>query len=55
MDNFEGESRYAEYSTFNVESDVNEYKLNVKGYSGDAGQLLLNKYMFIICVKNATI
>ena len=48
MDNFEGESRYAEYSTFNVDSDVNKYKLNVGGYSGNAGKLLLNKYMFII-------
>lgn len=29
--------KYAEYSTFYVESDSFKYKLNVTGYSGDAG------------------
>ena len=39
MDNFENESRYAEYSTFSVDSDVNKYTLTIGGYSGNAGKL----------------
>lgn len=29
--------KYAEYSTFYVESDSFKYRLNITGYSGDAG------------------
>lgn len=29
--------KYAEYSTFYVESDSLKYRLSVTGYSGDAG------------------
>lgn len=29
--------KYAEYSTFSVESDSFKYRLSVTGYSGDAG------------------
>ena len=48
MDNFEGESRYAAYSTFNVDNDVTKYTLTIGSYSGNAGKLLFNKQRFII-------
>ena len=30
-------TRYAEYSSFNILDEDNNYKLEVSGYSGDAG------------------
>lgn len=32
--------KYAEYSTFHVESDSFKYRLHVNGYSGNAGKLV---------------
>lgn len=34
---FPGECRYAEYSVFSVNSGADKYRLNIGGYSGDAG------------------
>ncbi|XP_056019603.1 ficolin-2-like [Ostrea edulis] len=36
MDNA-GVWKYAEYSTFTVDNEANQYRLNISGYSGDAG------------------
>ena len=35
--NFEGEKKYANYSTFRVLDSSSKYTLNIGGYSGDAG------------------
>ena len=40
---FEGESRYAVYTTFKVSGEDDKYRLTVNGYSGNAGKL------WIIC------
>ena len=37
LEDFEGESRWAEYSTFYVNPVTDNYRLTVDGYSGDAG------------------
>ncbi|XP_068207402.1 techylectin-5A-like [Palaemon carinicauda] len=37
LEDFEGESRYANYRTFYVHDKASEYLLEVNGYSGDAG------------------
>ena len=39
LENYFGESRYADYSIFNIQNGVNKYKLTVGGYSGNAGKL----------------
>jgi len=38
---FEGETRYAEYSDFAMASAADFYRLSLTGYHGDAGQLLI--------------
>ncbi|KAI0229483.1 Ficolin-1, partial [Lamellibrachia satsuma] len=38
MEDFEGEIRYAVYSSIAVSSEVNNYKLSLGGYSGTAGE-----------------
>ncbi|XP_052080667.1 techylectin-5B-like [Mytilus californianus] len=40
LEDFEGNSRYAEYSNFSVGDEAKHYVLNVSGYSGDAGDSL---------------
>ncbi|XP_052079172.1 uncharacterized protein LOC127717536 [Mytilus californianus] len=40
LEDFEGNSRYAEYSNFSVGDEATNYVLNVSGYSGDAGNSL---------------
>ncbi|XP_078675579.1 microfibril-associated glycoprotein 4-like [Branchiostoma floridae x Branchiostoma belcheri] len=37
LEDFEGNSAYAKYSTFRVEDELEQYKLTVDGYSGNAG------------------
>ena len=39
---FEGEKRYAKYTTFQVLDSSREYQLSVGGYSGDAGDSLVS-------------
>ena len=38
--NFEGETRYAKYTTFKVRDSSRKYNLTVGGYSGDAGDIM---------------
>ena len=40
MQDFEGNSRYAQYSSFSVGDSVSKYTLSVSGYSGTAGDSL---------------
>jgi len=40
MEDFDGQKRYAEYSTFSISSYADRYRLNVAGYSGNAGSFL---------------
>ncbi|VDI24210.1 ficolin [Mytilus galloprovincialis] len=40
LEDFEGNSRYAEYSEFSVGDATTKYTLNIDGYSGDAGDSL---------------
>lgn len=37
MKNFNGEKRYAKYSTFKVGFAASKYKLTIGGFNGDAG------------------
>jgi len=41
MQDFEGNSRYAQYSSFSVGDSVSKYTLSVSGYSGTAGDSLV--------------
>ena len=40
MQDFDGNSRYAQYSSFSVGDSVSKYTLSVSGYSGTAGDSL---------------
>ena len=40
LEDFEGNSRFAEYSYFRVSSENDGYRLFIEGYSGDAGDAL---------------
>lgn len=40
LDDFEGNTRFAKYSTFQVLNSATDYQLEVTGYSGDAGDSL---------------
>ena len=40
MMDWDGNTRYAEYGTFQVESADNEFRLHLGGYSGNAGDSL---------------
>ena len=42
LEDFEGDKRYAKYSTFQVLDSSRKYQLNVSGYSGDAGDSLIS-------------
>ena len=35
------ECRFAEYTTFSVASETENYRVHVAGYSGDAGKVLM--------------
>ena len=37
LEDFEGDIRYAEYTTFNVSDQSEKYRLSVGGYSGTSG------------------
>ena len=43
MQDFEGNSRYAQYSSFAVGDSVSKYTLSVSGYSGTAGDSLTGR------------
>lgn len=38
MERFNGEKAYALYSNFSVGNEASKYKLQVQGYSGNAGE-----------------
>ena len=40
LEDFDGNKKYATYSTFNVGNAVTKYTLTVSGYGGDAGDSL---------------
>ena len=40
IEDFDGNSSYAQYSTFSIGNDSTEYRLSVSGYSGTAGDSL---------------
>ena len=40
LEDFENETRYAKYSTFNIGDNTTDYTITVGGYSGDAGDSL---------------
>jgi hypothetical protein len=37
LEDFENETRYAEYQSFTVGDADSKYRLDINGYSGDAG------------------
>ena len=37
LEDFEGDIRYAEYTTFNVSDESEKYRLSVGGYRGTSG------------------
>ncbi|CAH1784659.1 unnamed protein product [Owenia fusiformis] len=39
---WENETRYAEYMTFDINDEKDKYRLNIDGYSGTAGDSMLN-------------
>ena len=41
LEDFEGDIRYAEYTTFKVADEGDKYRLSIGGYSGTAGDSLL--------------
>jgi hypothetical protein len=45
IEDFSGDSRYAVYNLFIVGDEASQYKLDVGGYSGDAGK----NFNSIIC------
>ncbi|XP_066271537.1 ficolin-1-like [Branchiostoma lanceolatum] len=40
LEDFEGNSAYAKYSSFRVEDEIHKYRLTVGGYSGTAGDAM---------------
>ncbi|MPC88946.1 Techylectin-5B [Portunus trituberculatus] len=40
LEDFDGNRRFAEYSTFKLHSEKDNYKLEISGYSGNAGDSL---------------
>ena len=43
LEDFEGNIRYAEYTTFKVADEADKYRLLIGGYSGTAGDSLIKK------------
>ena len=43
LGDWEGEWRYAIYSSFKVDDAANKYKLIISGFSGDAGMSVLTQ------------
>lgn len=45
MERFNGEKAYALYSNFSVGDEASKYKLEVNGYSGNAGLYSIKYYL----------
>ena len=41
LEDWDRNKRYAEYSPFSIGSGVNEYELDIGGYTGDAGKVTI--------------
>lgn len=41
LEDFEGQKRFVEYTTFFIASAADSYRLTVGGYSGDAGERII--------------
>ncbi len=52
LEDFDGVKRYAEYSTFNISSEADNYRLTAIGYTGDAGRY--NGYVMCILLLHQT-
>ncbi|XP_063438721.1 microfibril-associated glycoprotein 4-like [Mytilus trossulus] len=52
LEDFEGHSRYAEYSEFSIGDATSQYTLNIDGYSGDAGDSLTYHNGMMFSTKN---
>jgi len=50
---FDGETRYAEYTDFTIASASENYRLSLTGYSGDAGWLIFNAIYRHTCRKDS--
>ena len=44
LEDFDGNIKYAEYTTFKVASEADKYRLLIGGYSGTAGDAMTNKH-----------
>ncbi|XP_045156941.2 microfibril-associated glycoprotein 4-like [Mercenaria mercenaria] len=44
MEDFEGNKAYAKYRSFRIKSESDNYAIEVSGYSGDAGDSLINMH-----------
>lgn len=47
-----GKWLYAEYTTFSLDSEANQYAINISGYVGDAGDSLANISLPSYCYHN---
>ena len=55
LGNFENETRYAKYSTFNIGNSTTDYTITVGGYSGDAGDSMTSSgYGYVNGMKFST-
>ena len=43
LEDFEGNIRYAEYTTFKVADEADKYRLLIGGYSGTAGDSMISR------------
>ena len=44
LEDFDGNIKYAEYTTFKVASEADKYRLLIEGYSGTAGDAMTNRH-----------
>ena len=44
LEDFDGNIKYAEYTTFKVASEAHKYRLLIGGYSGTAGDAMTNRH-----------
>lgn len=65
MEDYEGDRRFAEYTTFSVAAESNNYRVTIDGYRGTAGDSLLSKtkpiryvitFLYkLFCIKNNSV
>ena len=55
LEDFENETRYAKYSTFNIGNSTTDYTITVEGYCGDAGDSMTSSgYGYVNGMKFST-